>query len=245
MTTTLRNAAGVDRGRHLAGASRGTGTGIGAPTRLDSALGRMRRRISVLPLVVGLAIIVGATLGTAALLSQRGTVTTVWVAARDIEADTPVAGDAITTLEVSGPVDFGHYDAAAMTRDAVLAAVPRIDIAAGTPLAPGQFHDGPDPVGLPPGMLTVAVVVRGSHLPANLARGDTVLLVGVPASARPDSTAEGWPGTAPVLQDATVVAIDDPGTTPEVTVTVSVPRDVVADIAWLAGQEQLVIARDR
>ena len=242
MTTTLRNATGVGpSGRH-------GGSGTTSPAAEPSAsatLRRLRRRVSVLPLVLGLLTIVVSVAATAQLLAYRGTVTTIWVAGRDLDADTPITADALTTVRIAGAVEFSHYAVEAMSRDALLAAVPRVDIPAGTPLSAGQFRQGPDQVGLPPGTVTVAVVLSRSHLPANLEPGDTVLLIGVPASSRPDGVAEGWPGTTSVSQTATVVAISEQEPSPEATVTVAVPRDVADDTAWLAGQGRMVIARDR
>lgn len=242
MTTTLRNATGVGpSGRHDGG---GTTSSATAPSA-NATLRRLRRRVSVLPLVLGLLTIIVSVAGTAQLLAYRGTVTTIWVAGRDLDADAPLTADALTTVRVAGAVDFSHYPVEAMSRDALLVAVPRADIPAGTPLSAGQFRQGPNQVGLPPGAVTVAIVLGRSHLPANLEPGDSVLLIGVPASSRPDGAAEGWPGTASISQTATVVAISEQEPSPEATVTVAVPRDVADDIAWLAGQGRMVIARDR
>lgn len=242
MTSTLRDATGV--GQH----GRPTGAGTTRPTAAPAAsatLRRLRRRVSVLPLVIGLLTIIVSVAGTAQLLAYRGTVTTIWVAGRDLDADAPVTADALTTVRITGTVEFSHYTVETMSREALLAAVPRVDTPAGTPLSAGQFHQGPNQVGLPPGSVTVAVVLGRSHLPANLEPGDTVLLIGVPASSRPDGAAEDWPGTTSISQAATVVAIGGQDPSPESTVTVAVPRDVADDVAWLAGQGRMVIARDR
>ncbi len=197
------------------------------------------------PLAAGLLILLISVVGIWGLLAERRAVTTIWVAARDIESDAPLTAEDLSTVSVAGVVEFDHYPTLEVSREAVLVAVPRVDIPAGTPLGAGQFYGGSAPAALDPGSLTVAVVVAKAHVPANLDRGDRVLLVGVPEAVRSDAAAEGWPGTSPVSQEATVVAVSESATTSEVTVTVAVPRDVVGDVAWLAGQKRLVIARDR
>ena len=241
MSTMMRDALGRSPadGR-TARPGRRTATEAGAGLR------RIRRRVSVWPLALGLLLTLGSMVGVSQLVGEQGAATPIWIAANDIESDASLQPDDLTTVVVSGPVGFEHWSVDDVSRDTVLAAVPRADIPAGTPLAAGQFYDGATPAPLDTGSLTVAVVLGKAQLPANLGRGDRVLLVGVPDSARPEAVAQAWPGSAPVQQDATVVAVSDSGSgTSETTVTVAVPRDVVDDIAWLAGQKRLVIARDR
>lgn len=209
-------------------------------------LGRLRRRVNLLPLTLGLLTIVVSVAGISGLLAQRGAVTTIWVAAREIDPDAPLTADSLSTAEVTGTVRFEHYDVVRVPREQLLAAVPRVAIPAGTPLAAGQFRQGDDRTGPPGRVVTVAIAVGPTHLPADLHRGDNVLLVGVPGSAsRPDGTAGAWPGSAPIEQEATVVGIDSRDQRADVTVTVSVPRSVADDVAWLAGQGRVVIARGR
>ncbi|MGF1599252.1 MAG: hypothetical protein ACFCVK_20450 [Acidimicrobiales bacterium] len=196
-------------------------------------------------MAIGLLAMLVSVVGIWGLLAERRAVTTIWVAARDIESEGPLSAEDLTTASVAGSVGFEHYATDEVSLESVLAAVPRADIAAGTPLGAGQFYDGTAPAALDAGSLTVAVVLGEAHVPANLGRGDQVLLVGVPDSIRSDAVAGSWPGTSPVSQVATVVAVSDSATSSEVTVTVAVPRDVVDDVAWLAGQKRLVIARDR
>lgn len=224
---------------------RATGAGGGRGQAAGAGLRRMRRRVSLWPLTLGLLVILLSVVGISRLVGERGTVTSIWVAANEIESDAPLQPDDLITVTVAGPVDFQHWSVDEVPREAVLAAVPRADIPAGTPLAAGQFYDGTSPGPLETGSLTVAVVLGQAHVPANLGRGDRVVLVGVPDSARPEAVAQAWPGSTPVEQEATVVSVSDGAATSEVTVTVAVPRDVVDDVAWLAGQKRLVIARGR
>ncbi len=241
MSTTMRDTA------HRPSASGLNPGGVAGRTglRRSSGLSRIRRRVSLWPLLAGFLIIFIAVVGITGLLAERGAVTTIWVAASEIEADAPMEPGQLSTVSVSGEVAFDHYPVSEVSREAVLAAVPRVDIPAGTPLSAAHFYDGAGPAAVEAGTLTVAVVVGSEHLPVNLQRGDHVLLVGVPESSRPEAAAQGWPGSAPILQDAAVVAVSDSPTASDVTVTVAVPRDIVDDVAWLAGQKRLVIARDR
>ena len=241
MSTMTRDTAHRPPGAGLNPSGVAGRTGL----RRNSGLSRVRRRVSLWPLLAGLLTIFIAVVGIAGLLTERGAVTTIWVAATDIDADAPMEAGQLSTVSVSGDVAFDHYPVSEVSREAVLAAVPRVDIPAGTPLSAAHFYDGAGPAAVEAGTLTVAVVADSAHLPVNLQRGDHVLLVGVPESARPEAEARGWPGSAPILQDADVVAVSESPTASEVTVTVAVPRDVVDDVAWLAGQNRLVIARDR
>ena len=56
-------------------------------------LGRLRRRVSLLPLTLGLLTVVVSVAGISGLLAQRGAVTTIWVAARDIDPDGPLPAE--------------------------------------------------------------------------------------------------------------------------------------------------------
>ncbi len=212
----------------------------------ENTLSRLRRRVRILPLLVGLLAMALSVLAVSRLVAERGEVSTIWVAAGELEADQPVAGASIRTVEVSGGVRFEHLSAELVSREQLVEGmIPRVDVPEGTPLSAGQFYETGGFVAVESGQLTIAVVVERSHLPAGLAEGDTVLLVGVPSGSQPVALAEGWPGAAPLQHEGMVVGMVDHDPLSDVTVTVAVPRDIADDAAWLASQDRLAIAHAR
>jgi hypothetical protein len=209
-------------------------------------VGKLRQRVSVLPLLVGVLAVAIAVAGITALIAKRGESTTVWVAALDIEADRAMTADDVRGAVVSGAIEFGHLPVSELTRDDLVAGyVPRLDIAAGTPLSLAQFYRPGEFVEVEPGSVTVAVLLPRSRLPAGIGEGDTVLLVGVPGSTSPEAVAQGWPGSVPLQEPATVVEITDHSSGADVTLTVAVDREIGDDAAWLAAENRLVVAHDR
>ena len=121
--------------------------------------------------------------------------------------------------------------------------VPATDIAAGSLLHNGLFHD-PGFVVVEPGDMTVAIVVDPAHIPAGLEPGDTAYLVGVPPAA-PGDTQNRTPGSTVVEHEALIVAVATPEVGQKATVTVAVSRDVAADITWLAADGRIALAEVR
>jgi hypothetical protein len=207
---------------------------------------KMRRRVSVLPLVLGLLAIAVSVGGVRVLVAEQGAVTEVWVAAGEIAADQPLSASEVRVARVSGPIDFEHLAVADVERGELLAGfVPRVDIAAGTPLSAAQFYGHGEFVAVEAGSVTVAILVSRSRLPAGIGEGDTVLLVGVPGSTSAEAAAQEWPGSVPLQEEATVVDITDHASGSEVTLTVALSREIGDDAAWLAAENRLVVAHAR
>jgi hypothetical protein len=192
---------------------------------------------------MGLLAVAVAVAGILALVAERGTVTEVWVAAADIEADEPLSDGDVQMIQVAGEIEFEHLAVDQAPRDDLAAMVPRVEVAAGTPLSTRQFHPAGEYVGVQPGSVTVAVVIARSRVPAGVAEGDTVLLIGVPGSTGTAAAARDWPGSSPLEAEATVVAIEEYASGSDLALTVSVPADIGDDAAWLAAENRLVVAR--
>jgi hypothetical protein len=196
-----------------------------------------------MPLLVGVLAVVLATAGIMALAAGLGGVTEVWVAAGDLQADRPLSATDVEAVEVAGVIEFEHLAVAEVSREELVGQmVPRVEVTAGTPLSAGQFHPPGEFVAVEPGSVTVALVLSRARVPAGVAEGDTVLLVGVPGSSSAGAVAADWPGTSPLEAEATVVTITEYGSGSDLALTVAVPVGIADDAAWLAAENRLAVA---
>jgi hypothetical protein len=205
-------------------------------------MGRFWRRVPLLPLAIGALAVVVAAAGIMTLVAAQGAVIQVWVAAAEIEADQPLSPADLRAVDVTGPVTFEHLAVGVVDRDELVGWVPRTDVAAGTPLSAGQFHQAGAYRAVEPGAVTVAVVLARPRVPAGVDEGDVVLLVGVPGSTSPAAAAGEWPGSDPFEVEAKVVAITEGSSGSDLSLTVAVPADVGDDAAWLAAENRVVVA---
>ena len=111
MSTTMRESNGIAVGeRGSVEAATNPDADGGPKKRSSSTLRRLRRRVKLLPLLIGLLGIALSTLVFQRLLAERGEVSTIWVAATDISAEQPLSASSVRTVEVTGSVGFDHFD---------------------------------------------------------------------------------------------------------------------------------------
>jgi hypothetical protein len=187
----------------------------------DDAAPRRFRRPGLM--LTGAVLIASSGLGTACLVSSVQDRTAVLVAARSLQAGSTVGQADLAEVQVAIPTGVAALPAD--QRDALVGKVARLDLAAGSLLAPGSIGD---PVAATTGQSVVVLALPASRMPASgLRPGQQLLLVSTTDAGPTSNTAtEQEPGAPSGLATADAVVIRvgtaEPGGTTPVDVAVNV-----------------------